>query len=247
MAGPTLRDAFGTGALPILNGVDVGAALLDGMPRWRPLTDAGLMRVWGGEADDAQFDRLAAAPGVGDFAVLARKPIETRRLASFDIPPPDSIKFDVQGAELAALNVGEDKLSALRLAECEAAFPPLYRGRPLFADVQSCFAARSFILHRLIDLASRVYRPVNIDGDPTRAASQRLWADAAFICAPRPDALWPPGGRLKAAIALHALYRSYDLALTLLRAHDVETDEACAAGYAAALALDLWFTNIRHG
>ncbi|MEM6492060.1 MAG: methyltransferase FkbM, partial [Pseudomonadota bacterium] len=53
-----LRAAFGDAPLPVVDAVDVGASLLDGEPRWRPMTDAGLMRVWGFEPDDAQYARL---------------------------------------------------------------------------------------------------------------------------------------------------------------------------------------------
>lgn len=299
MASMALRDAFGGGDLPILNAVDVGASLLDGAPRWRPMTEAGLMRVWGFEPDDAQFARLKATPqpgvtpvkaalgdgapatlhicrypgcssifepdetvinqftgvgaepGVGNFAVVDRKLIETRRLEDVDIPAPHYIKLDVQGAELAVLEGGGAALSALCVAECEVCFLPLYRDQPPFHALLAWFAAHGFILHKIIDLVSRAYRPVAIDGDPTRGASQWLWADAVFVRDPRPETSWPAAGRLGAAMILHALYRSYDLALSLLRAHDAEAGEERALAYGRALkaapAVEPWLTNIRHG
>ncbi|MEM7523095.1 MAG: FkbM family methyltransferase [Pseudomonadota bacterium] len=294
----TLRDAFGGGALPIIDAVDVGASPLDGAPRWRALSDAGLMRVWGFEPDDVQFARLqdsapmgftpiqaalgrggpatlhiARYPGntslyapdetlinlftgigaetaSGNFAVVDQKPIETRRLDEFDIPPPAFIKLDVQGAELDVMDGAGAALDSVGVLETEALFVPLYKGQPLFGDIQRWFADRGFLLHKVVDLASRAYRPVSFGGSSGRAGSQWLWADAIFIRDPRSDAVWPPLGRLKAAMILHELYKSYDLAFALLRSHDDETGEHRATAYAHALknteGLAPWLTNIRH-
>ncbi|MEM6491228.1 MAG: FkbM family methyltransferase, partial [Pseudomonadota bacterium] len=186
-------------------------------------------------------------PGVGNFAVVERRPLETRRLDSFDLPAPHYMKLDVQGAELEVLEGAGAALDALCVVECEVGFLPLYRGQPLFGDIQRWFAERGFVLHKMIELGSRAYRPVSLGGDPTRGASQWLWADAVFVRDPRPVVDWPEGGRLKAAMVLHALYRSYDLALALLRIADPDRAALYAAALAGAGRVEPWLTNIRHG
>lgn len=278
-------EAVGGAALPIVNAVDVGAALLDGAPRWAPLLAAGRMRVWGFEPDDAQHDRLVrhgapgftpikaalgrgeartlhicrypgcssllrpnapminlftgigAEPETGNFAVIREQAVETRRLDGFAIPPPDYMKLDIQGAELDALEGAGAMLDRLCVVEAEAGFVPLYEGQPLFGDLQRWFCDRGFLLHKMVDLGSRPYRPVRVGDNPAAPFSQWLWADAVFVRDPSALGVWPGAeSLLKAALVLHELYRSYDLALHLLRAYDAQAETRLAARYGAALA-----------
>lgn len=181
------------------------------------------------------FTGIGAEPATGNYAVLREVEIETHRLDSFAIPPPDYMKLDIQGGEIAALEGAGAMLDQLCVVESEALFVPLYEDQPLFGDLQRWFADHGFLFHKCVDLASRAYRPVR-GANPAQPFSQWLWADAIFVRDPTRLDLWPDEGLLKAALALHALYRSYDLVLLLLREHDARSGAETAARYAAALA-----------
>ena len=182
------------------------------------------------------FTGIGAEPDVGNYAVISEEPIETVRLADCDVPPPDYMKLDIQGWELEALEGAEGRLDALCVAESEALFVALYEDQPLFGDIQRWFADRGFMLHKMIDLASRPYRPIRVGANAAAPFSQWLWADAIFVRDPSDLSRWPTNGLVKAALVLHALYASYDLALVLLNEHDRREGGGLGRSYAQALA-----------
>lgn len=64
----------------------------------------------------------------------------------------DAAKLDVQGAELDVLKGAETQLQHLVMLEVEVELNPLYRGQPLFGDVDRFLRARGFELWRLAHL-----------------------------------------------------------------------------------------------
>lgn len=70
-------------------------------------------------------------------------------LASGAVAPPDLIKLDVQGFELAVLRGGETALASARAVLCEVSTRAFYDGQALFGDVLSHLEARGFRLHAL--------------------------------------------------------------------------------------------------
>lgn len=66
-----------------------------------------------------------------------------------DAPAPDFIKLDIQGAELDVLRSSPQALESVRALEVEVEFQSLYRGQPLFADVDTYLRKQGFTLWRL--------------------------------------------------------------------------------------------------
>ena len=105
------------------------------------------------------------------------------------------------------------------MIECEVEFVPLYKSQPLFGDVQCFLRDRGFVLHKLIDVAGRPFRPFT-PPNLYQPMSQMLWADAIFVRDfSRLDA-YSDDDLLKAAAVLDMVYWSYDLAGLLLLEYD---------------------------
>jgi FkbM family methyltransferase len=62
---------------------------------------------------------------------------------------PDVFKIDVQGAELDVLRGAERSLASVRALEIEVEFNAIYRGQPLFADIDRFLRERNFVLWHL--------------------------------------------------------------------------------------------------
>lgn len=68
-------------------------------------------------------------------------------------PVIDLIKLDLQGGELAALKgCGADVLNRTKIIVAEAMFAEVYKGQPLFADIDAFLRAHGFRLYNLYDL-----------------------------------------------------------------------------------------------
>jgi FkbM family methyltransferase len=180
------------------------------------------------------FATIGAGPG-GNFQVREVIPVETRRLDDIaDCPPPDYIKIDVQGAELDVLEGGTTALQHALVVELEAEFVPLYRDQPLFGDIQTFLWRRGFVLHKLLDVGGRCFRPVQLNGNPFRPISQLLWADAVFVRDFRALDRFTDDELLKVAAVLHEAYCSYDLVLRFLLEYDRRRHADLANRYVGA-------------
>lgn len=175
--------------------------------------------------------------GFADWGrVLARQEVETVRLD--DVPEAagaDLLKLDIQGAELMVLRHATARLAEAAVLQVEVEFLPLYRGQPLFSEVELFLRGQGFRLHRFWPLVSRALRPVLVNGDPYAGLSQLVWADAIFIRDPaRPD-LHTDRQLLAGAAILHGCYGSSDAAFRLLAEHDRRHAGAFAARYLGGL------------
>jgi hypothetical protein len=158
-------------------------------------------------------------PG-GNFHVTKTEPVETMRLD--DIKPAldvDFIKVDAQGYELEIMRHGVATLAKALVIECEVEFVPLYRGQPLFGDVQCFLREHGFMLHKLIDVAGRPFRPFN-PPNPFLPMSQVLWADAIFVRDFTRLEAYSDEELLQAAAILDVAYSSLDLVGLLLTEYD---------------------------
>lgn len=221
--------------------IESAGVLIDCLPHF--LGDGGAATFyitrWPGncslfEPDPAVIDAFhgigASHPG-GNFFVTATERVQTMRLDAIgNLPFPDFIKLDIQGAELVVLQNGLNTLSHALVVEAEAAFVPLYRNQPLFADLHSFMRSRGFIFHRFMDIAGRCYQPFALN-DPTIPVSQPLWADAIFIRDPLTLRSWTGVDLLIGAVLLHELYGSFDLVLRLLAEHDRRHSSGLSAVY----------------
>ncbi len=87
--------------------------------------------------------------------------------ATHRLPPPDLIKLDVQGYELEVLLGAERAVAASTALLVELSFVEIYRGQPLFDEVERYCVDRGFRLHAF--------------GSDTCLGRELLQADALFI------------------------------------------------------------------
>jgi len=188
--------------------------------------------------DPAVIDLFAAmstqAPD-GNFHVLRTEAVTTTRLDEIEAcPSADYVKIDVQGAELIVLQNGTQKIAQAVVIECEVEFVPLYRGQPLFGEVQQFLSSQGMLFHKFLDIAGRTFRPVQL-ANPAAAISQGLWADAVFVRDFSDLGRYGDEQLLKAAMVLHEVYFSYDLVMFLLAEHDRRCGGDLADRYRGAM------------
>jgi FkbM family methyltransferase len=162
---------------------------------------------------------LALFPNVGpDVRVASRQSVETKRLDDIaEIERIDFLKIDVQGAELDVLRGCIKKLAETLVVHTEVEFVPLYRGQPLFADVDTFLRAQGFQFHTFTGLAKRYIAPLSSPRDKPNGVNQMVWADAVYMRDPMSWLRLAPERRLMLAALMHDLYGSVDVALNLVR------------------------------
>lgn len=189
--------------------------------------------------DPAVIDRfvtIGAGRSSGNFFVEEEIPVQTTRLDEVrDLEPPDFIKLDTQGSELAILEGGQAVLRTVLVAEIEVEFLPLYQGQPLIGDIHCFMRDRGFVLHKLIDMAGRGLAPIQNPSSPRLPVSQVLWADAIFVRDYFDLQPWSYKELIKAATILHDVYRSFDLVHHLLAEIDRRSNKGLADRYRAHL------------
>jgi len=169
-----------------------------------------------------RFAGISTGPG-SNFEVLARERVETRRLddiADVRARGCDFLKLDIQGAELDALTGAISLLHGILLIQLEVEFLPIYRGQPLFSDIDVFLRAHGFVLHKLLDVSGRAYLPFQIAGNPGHPLSQILWADAVYIPSFERLDILTAEQLLTLALILHDVYASIDLCAALLEAYE---------------------------
>lgn len=179
---------------------------------------------------------MAVLPLFYNFAELAHitrtEEIDTLRLD--DIPETaglDYLKIDIQGGELMVFENATDRLSQALLVHTEVEFLPMYENQPLYSDIDRFLREHGLMIHRFEPIYSRTFKPV----DPYCGLNQLLWADAIFIRDITQPEKMDDGQLLRLAIILHECYRSYDVSLHLLNAHDKRTGSAYAPQYHNAI------------
>ncbi|CAN0439303.1 unnamed protein product, partial [Phaeothamnion confervicola] len=96
------------------------------------------------------------------------------------LEPLDFIKIDVQGAELEIFEGGLEAMRNVLFIVCEVEFVPLYRGQPLFGDIDACLRKRGMMLQKFLGMAGRVMKPLTVQGSAEFPA-QFMWTDAVFV------------------------------------------------------------------
>ncbi len=163
---------------------------------------------------------------------VATHAIETKRID--DIPGignVDFIKIDVQGAELLVLRNALKALSGALLIQAEVEFVELYRGQPMFADVDSFLRSQGFQFHAFNGFSGRAFKPLVANNDPNAGVRQVLWSDALYVRdwmrLPALDEL----KLMKYAVLAHDVLQSCDLAHVVLTALDGKTGGDFAQRY----------------
>jgi len=164
--------------------------------------------------------------------IVGTEEVSTRRLD--DVPEAeglDLLKIDIQGAELMVFQNAVERLKSALVIQTEVEFLEMYKGQPLFAEVELFLRGQGFVLHKFEPLYYRDFSPILLSYEPYSNHSQALWADAIFVKDfTRLDRL-TDDQLLRMAEILYDCYRSYDLVLLLLQAHDKRTGGDFGARY----------------
>lgn len=159
----------------------------------------------------------------GAFDVASRSQVQTKRLDDMpEIEQIDYIKMDIQGGERDAIVGGARRLARALVVDVEVEFVPLYKGQPLFADVDAELRRLGFLFHTFAggNVMGRALRPLQHPGGEHFRFNQLMWADAVYVRDPRSFPALPLDDLLKIAIIMHDAYLSPDLAACALEAHD---------------------------
>lgn len=101
-------------------------------------------------------DVIGRRRGMETMREVGRSPIATTTLEAWargaGVERVDALKLDVQGAELAVLQGAGALLEHVRVVDLEVEFNPIYRGQPLFGDIDGFLRERGFALWRLGEL-----------------------------------------------------------------------------------------------
>jgi len=163
---------------------------------------------------------------------VATHAVNTTRLDDIaDIGDIDFIKIDVQGSELVVFENASRALSSALLIQTEVEFVELYKGQPMFADVDTFLRANGFQFHTMNGVSGRAFKPLIANGDVNSAFRQSLWTDALYVRD------WMHLEDLSETklrnyvILAHDILRSYDLVHLVLSALDSKTGGGRAADY----------------
>jgi FkbM family methyltransferase len=153
--------------------------------------------------------------------------VATRRLDEIaEITALDFLKIDVQGSELAVFRHGRQRLAEAVAIQAEVSFLPLYKGQPVFGEIDLELRSLGFVPHHFPAIKKRLIAPA-VSRDPTKAMNQLLEADIVYVRDfTRPERM--SAEQLKQlALVAHHCYGSYDLAVNCI--HHLATRSAVAA------------------
>jgi FkbM family methyltransferase len=158
--------------------------------------------------------------------VVETSNVQTRRLDDLtELSAMHYLKADIQGAELDMLHGAEQLLAETLVLHIEVEFLEMYKGQPLFGDVDVYLRSRGFSFHGFLGLMGRCYHPVLMNNDPNKGWRQHIWSDVLYV---RDFMTWKaltPDQLLQLATILHDCYQSVDLAALALQHYQQKTSE----------------------
>jgi FkbM family methyltransferase len=170
--------------------------------------------------------------------VVKKHTFATKRLDDIaEITGVDFLKLDVQGAELDVMNGGDRVLAEAVVVHTEVEFVEMYKGQPLFAEVDQRLRRSGFVFHKFAGVAGRTFKPMVVNNDVNHCLSQMLWADAVYVKDFMALDRLPAEKLLRLAAILHMVYGSFDLAMQALLAYDRQHSSALAPAYLHRLTL----------
>ncbi len=143
----------------------------------------------------------------------------------------DYLKIDVQGGELVIFRNGINRLSNCLIIHTEVEFLAMYKGQPLFSEVELFLRELGFTFHRFVPLVSRTVQPLLVNNDIYNGISQVFWADAIFIKDFTKFDQLSSVSLKKMALILNDIYGSFDIALRALMAVDTKAKSNLAEKY----------------
>lgn len=124
------------------------------------------------------MELLRRFPKPERFETVRTISLPADRVSTLDevVPSADFIKLDTQGSELSILQGGEKLLNGVLGLKVEVEFLELYRGQPLFADVDAFLRARGF---ELADLRRVYWKRAEFTAYPGKG--QLVFGDALYF------------------------------------------------------------------
>ncbi len=185
------------------------------------------------EPDRALLDRWQLLGEVVQEA--ARSTVPTVRLDDvIEAGSMDLLKIDVQGGELKVFDGARERLAECLVVWTEVEFVPLYRGQPLFADIDTRLREHGLQFFCFAGLSSRQLASWPAQGMARAQRHQQLWGDAVYVPAPERIAALGGGAAARLALIAHHVLGAWDLCHAALLQHDAVTGEALAPRYRAA-------------
>ena len=141
-------------------------------------------------------------------------PVNTRKLDDItEIAHMDFLKMDIQGAEREVLAHGHGRLKDTVVIQAEFSFVPLYRGQPVFGEMDLALRALGFLPHSVTGTKMWPIAPMVVGDSPNRGIRQLLETDMIYVRDfSRAENMSAEQWKHLALIAHHC-YGSYDLAL----------------------------------
>lgn len=170
----------------------------------------------------------------GSLWGTVQKTMEVETVRLDDVPETegaDMISIDIQGAELMALQGAVNRLASMLLVHCEVEFVPVYKGQPLFSEVEMFLRSQGFMFHTFQEMNTRCITPLILNNDPTAGFNQHFWANAVFIRDLAKASQLSDQDILKLAMLLHDLYQSVDASMRLLSIYDTRHGTALGPTY----------------
>jgi FkbM family methyltransferase len=164
---------------------------------------------------------------------VAQHKIQTTRLDDIkEIDRIDFLKMDIQGGELAALSNAPRLLETTLLIQVEVEFVELYKGQPLFADVDSYLRSQGFQFHCFVGgISGRAFKPIIVHDNPNAAVHQGLWADAYYVKDWMKLEKLNEEQLIKYVVLAHEIAKSPDLAHLVAMHLDTVTKRSYAEAY----------------
>ena len=143
------------------------------------------------------------------------------QLLAHGVSDIDFVKVDTQGSELLVLQGASRALESSAVGvEVEVEFAPIYKGQPLFADVDQFLRGKGYLLFDL----RPCYWKRTVGRDIGGPHGQIIWADALYLksltALRAAISQLDPGlrkGKLLKALSVCLLYGYYDFALEIAR------------------------------
>jgi len=167
---------------------------------------------------------------------VAQHKVETKRIDQItEIGEVDFIKIDVQGSELSIFENAKNILADALVIQTEVEFVELYKGQPMFADVDIFLRAHGFQFCTFLGFGCRAFKPLICNANINQGFKQALWSDAIYV---KDWMILEEISALKLtryAVLAHDILGAYDLAHLILTALDKKTNTHYAELYLSRL------------
>jgi len=166
----------------------------------------------------------------------AQHAVQTVRLDDVIAPGGmDLLKIDVQGAERLVFDGAAGRLAECLVVWTEVEMVPLYRGQPLFGDIDARLREHGLQFLCFTGLASRTLASWPQDSLPAPRRTQQLWADAIYVPGPERIASLSADAAARLALLAHHVVDACDLCHAALLRFDEVAHSDFAPRYLGAM------------